>query len=242
MISLHDHDRDRDLTDGDIIRYVDRECQPEEAQRIAAHMARCDTCRERVEVLERRLGVLSSLLGEADFAPGERAPRRTWQSHSLLKAAAMVFVTLGLGFTVAPVRAWVVDTWLSVVDGADPAVVDDGVGVPGYGIVSFVVNGASLSIEVEMMQSGGELHVRSADVGLASARVEGGDGSEELVVLPGVLRVVSGATSGANYHVVVPMNLAGVSVRIGGGEPRNFSLDDLGGGGRSFDLKGLRAP
>ncbi len=61
-----------DLTDGEIIRYVDRECRPDEAQRIVAHLNHCNTCRERVELLHRRLGVLSSLLEEADFVESER--------------------------------------------------------------------------------------------------------------------------------------------------------------------------
>ena len=230
-----------DLTDGDIIRYLDRECPPEEAQYIAAHLTRCNTCRERVEVLQKRLGVLSSLLNQADFTPEERAPRRAWFDHSSLRAAAIILVTLGVGLSFTPVRAWVVETWLRAAVSLSPTTVGDVRGAPGYGIVSFAVDGPSLTIEVAAVQAGGELHVRVGDGGLASARVDGGDGSEELVVLPGALRIVSSPSSGADYHVVVPAGLAGISVRIGEGELLRFATDDLRGAGESFALTGSSA-
>ncbi len=240
MISLHDNGRDRDITDGDIVRYVDRECSPEEAQNIAAHLARCDTCRERVEVLERRLGMLSSLLTEADFTLQERVPRRVRFDTPMLRAAAVILVTLGVGLTFTPVRAWVVDAWTRVVESSAPVASEEFADAQGYGIVSFAVEGPSLTIEVGTVQAAGVLRVQVGGEGLVSARVEGGDGSEELVVLPGVLRIESNTTSGADYHVIVPAALTRISIRIGEGEIHDLETADLEGAGVSFALDSPR--
>ena len=113
------HDRAFDLTDSDIIRYIDRECGPDEAQRIAAHLTHCDPCQERVQLLQRRLGVLSSLLEEADFVGREGQIRRPRFARRRLRVAATIIVTLGVGFSVTPVRAWVAEAWRGVVAGPD---------------------------------------------------------------------------------------------------------------------------
>jgi hypothetical protein len=46
--------------------------------------------------------------------------------------------------------------------------------------------------------------------------VLGGDGSEELVVLPGGLRILNVATSTASYEIVLPPVVRNIEVRIGG--------------------------
>ena len=226
------HDRAFDLTDSDIIRYIDRECGPDEAQRIAAHLTHCDPCQERVQLLQRRLGVLSSLLEEADFVGREGQIRRPRFARRRLRVAATIIVTLGVGFSVTPVRAWVAEAWRGVVAGPDSApAVSLLAERPGYGIVSFPVEGPTLAIELAPVPvpDGGRLHVQRSDRELASARIDGGDGSEELVVLPGVLRIVGPAGSNAEYYLTIPAGVTRLSVQIGDGAPRYFDMRDLRG-------------
>ena len=65
-----------------------------------------------------------------------------------------------------------------------------------------------------------------------SSRIEGGSGREELVVLPSGLRVETGGSSGATFHVSVPMSLSTVVVRVGGVEERRVEASSGSPGDR----------
>ena len=228
MTAENRHERPSDLSDGEIIRYVDRECGPDEARRIAAHLNHCDACHERVELLQRRLGVLSSLLEEADFVESERRGLRPRFARRRLQVAATIIVTLGVGFSVTPVRAWVADALRGAL--ARPNAAPSAsllTGPSGYGIVSFPVEGSTLAIELLAVPDGGRLHVQPSDRELASARIEGGDGSGEFLVLPGVLRIVGPAGSNAEYYLAIPTGVTRLSVRVGEAAPRYFDVSDL---------------
>jgi anti-sigma factor RsiW len=213
------------LENGDLIRLLDRECSSEEEERIKRHLRDCVACRQNAAELER----LSHLFGLAlqrgdvtgDTSAAETRPlRRRWPRKRMLQAAAILLIVAAAA---SPARAWLVEGWLALrsLFTEAPAPVqperEPSIGVAETtAVVTFAAVGSDFSLEVVSAQSRGTVVIASGSVPSASARVLGGDGSEELVVLPGGLRILNVATSTASYEIVLPPVVRNIEVRIGG--------------------------
>lgn len=138
-----------------------------------------------------------------------------------LRAAIVAGMLLAGALLVPPVRAW-----LSGV--LRPAVVDGNPGTPTVRApapaapidslgITFVTEAASFVIEFAAAPAAGVLTIEWTDGDRVSAeRYTAGGGEELQRIRPDLLRVVNGATSSANYRIVVPRSVTTVSVRMPG--------------------------
>jgi hypothetical protein len=85
-------------------------------------------------------------------------------------------------------------------------------------VASFVPTDTALVIRFNQRQSRGALLLKVADSDRISAQAVGGTAAEEMVVLPGQLRVVNTSSSVADYRVTVPTSVRAVRVMIGDSE------------------------
>ena len=135
---------DSHVPDEDLLRFIDRECDDVERQRITRHLAACDQCTESHGTLLGTSHELEDLLSSLDELPrpGLRqsvldratavvsldtvstAPsRRVW-----LRVAAAVAGLIAISLTAPSVRAWIVEQFAPVTDlfgGAEPPSVQE---------------------------------------------------------------------------------------------------------------------
>jgi hypothetical protein len=213
------------LENGDLIRLLDRECLPEEEERINRHLRDCVACRQNAAELERLSHQFGLALQQGDAtgdtsAAETRPLRRRWSRRRILQAAAILFI---IAAAASPARAWLVEGWLAIrslfTEAPAPAPPLEGPAIDvaeTTAVVTFAAVGSDFSLEVISTQSQGTVVIAVDSVPSASARVLGGDGSEELVVLPGGLRILNAAASTASYEIVLPPVVRNIEVRIAG--------------------------
>lgn len=189
------------------------------------HLRSCATCRDGAAELEQlserfRLALRSDN-GVADSGAAAMEPAaRRWPRRRLLQAAAIFLV---VAVAVSPARAWLVEGWRAIrslfteAPASEPAEGEPTIEVgETTAVVTFAVAGSAFRLDVASTQRRGTITVATDSVASASARVLGGDGSEELVVLPEGLRILNAATSTASYEVVLPPAVQNIEVRIAG--------------------------
>ncbi len=217
------------------MRLLDGECLPAEQQSIREHLRECAECRRAADELERLSQDFSNLLQSGDSLPAPSVAgathrqevavtyvfTRRWTRMRILRAAAVVALII-TAIGVSPARAWLVDGWQAIrslfsEESAMPPEQPTPVETPdATAVVSFAPAGTTFSIEVSRAQSQGVISLVIDSGPSASARVRGGDGSEELVVLPAGLRIVNAPTSSANYEIVVPRSVRALELTIAG--------------------------
>ena len=122
-----------------------------------------------------------------------------WHKRRAVRVAAVVAAVLGLTLTTAPARALVAAGWQAVrtlVVGAPTAAPEV---QQATSLVSFVPQGEEFLIDFLQAQSRGTLSVVVDTMNSASARVMGGDGLDELIVLQAGIRVRNRTASSASY-------------------------------------------
>ncbi|NIM52596.1 MAG: hypothetical protein GTO22_25685, partial [Gemmatimonadales bacterium] len=212
----------RHIENGDLIRLLDGECQPEEEEWINRHLRDCTDCRRSAAELEQlsHLFGLALRRGDAAAESSEGTPRRVtgavgtrsvvrrWTRMRMLRAAAVLLV---VAIAASPARAWLVEGWLAIrslfTEAPQPAqpMEEPSIDVAeAMAVVTFTAVDSSFSLEVVSTQSRGTVTIAVDSVSSVTARVIGGDGTEELVVLPGGLRIVNSAASTASYEIIVP--------------------------------------
>ncbi len=221
-------------SDADLVRLLDEEFEPERRTEVLLHIQECEACSTRLialrEIGERvqRALDLAAIDPKPSVGPGARPlppvldldhpssdanpaqPSRAWG-----RAAAILAAVAALGLALSPVRAFVADL-MSVGDRAirgAPAEPD----LTRNSRVSFAAAGGELTIRVRSIQRAGSLFVRLTEAERASARIVSSQGSEELVVLPSALEIVSGEASTASYLVEVPRSLNRLVVELQSG-------------------------
>jgi predicted anti-sigma-YlaC factor YlaD len=221
------------IEDGDLVRLLDGECPPQEERLLRTHLGECADCRREADELERlskgfslalERGDPASAAGEAgeirqDEAVVPRLPAHRWTRFQILRAAAVVALLI-TALAVSPARAWLVDGWqaiksLFVEEPApeQPAAIEPE--APDVtAVVSFALVGPRFRLEVSSTQSRGTISLAVDSVPSASARVLGGNGHEELVVLQGGLRLLNGFESTASSEIVIPHYVTAVEVEI----------------------------
>jgi len=245
------------IEDGDIIRLLDGECGPDEERVIRDHLRECARCQSEADELERLSRGFGLLLKRADVTPtpsepttrrGEKPAVRPmltprWTRIRVLKAAAIVALVI-TAIGVSPARAWLVDGWqaiksLFVEESAEPTQPPSPSETEtAPAVVTFTPRGPAFTIDVSSAQISGTVSLATDSGPSASARVLGGDGSEELIVHGGGLHIVNAATSSASYEIVVPQSVATLELIVAGRTVLSLGAGDLSGlTNREIDLR-----
>jgi hypothetical protein len=234
------------IEDGDIIRLLDGECVPDEERLIREHLLECVRCRREADELERLSRGFGLLLQRADVIPAttdgtnkrgeETAVTHTlkprWTRIRVLKAAAAVALVI-TAIGVSPARAWLVDGWQAIrslfseesAAPIQPPSPSETATAPA--VVTFTPRGPAFTIDVSSAQVTGKVSLAIDSGPLASARVLGGDGSEEFIVHRGGLRIVNTPTSSASYEIVVPRSVSTLELTVAGRTVLSLSEAEL---------------
>ena len=214
--------------EGALVRLVDGQASDAERVQLVAHVAQCSQCEREWRAIAGRSRALVELLERTDHGPRmfalkdpgrpSRTPRRSWPA-----AAAAVLLVFGVvAFSASPVRAWIIKRWADVrrVIGVPAHSCNVRAVVPTHqqtgGGVSFTPVSDVLIVRVATRQAGGSLLLEATKDFRVSAEVDAARSGEELLVLPGELRITNAAESRASYHMTVPTRLKQVIVSIDG--------------------------
>ncbi len=232
--------------DGELLRYLDRECDAVEREDIQRHVESCERCVATLNMFGEFSERLSAMLPALDVAPSPDASQRalarareaapefrrgsSWQAH-LARAAAIALILLGLGLTFSPVRAWLAERLSAVqtlIRGEPAAQERSGpAGQASPSTVSFVPGAGVFSIDIAEPQQDGALTLTVAEGPRASAQVLGSVAGEGILVLPNSLRIDNTSESLADYAVTLPGRLTEIRLRIGGEETLTVSTAGL---------------
>lgn len=194
------------------------------------HAAACAECQTRLGTMRLRRAQLSSLLDSVDVpAPALPDParliavartrartRRLTPRRSLVVGA---LVLSGAALAAQPVGRWLVARWRAPSPEASPPTTSAPAPVAASpAAIAFVPQASELTISFDATPARGTLTVRRESGTQVRANVTAGARDEELVVLPGGLRIRNSAGSAANYVVVLPAAVERATVRIGSGQ------------------------
>ena len=235
--------------DGDLLRYLDGECDPIALEDIERHVENCERCLKALALFKGTSDRLNRLLSAHDEAPplaardeflaraeriGSAADhRRARTARQLLARAAIIALVLfGLGLAVTPVRAWLVRQTAALQQAffkqephQQQAVFPPGPKTPST--VSFIPAAGAFSIEVAVPQNTGELTLTILESQTATAQVLGDIDDEGLLVMPSRLRITNSSTSAADYAVTLPSQLTEIRLSIGGTQTLTVSTAGL---------------
>ncbi len=237
------------LEDGELLRYLDGESEHGDRAAAEHHLAACADCRTRLETLERRARAVSATLRAADVSPPPvrlvemRRTRLAWLSGPQLKAAAVIVALLGGALTVRPARAWLVDRWHDVRtvftgDETAPPEPVPAAGEQPSGSVAFVPAPGAFVVRLAARQLGGTLRAVTSGDSVASARVIGGAGGIDLVVLPDGLVIRNDSRAAASYILRLPVAVTELVVEVVGQAAVRVGAEELAGSGWSMELGG----
>ncbi|HEY2824061.1 MAG TPA: zf-HC2 domain-containing protein [Gemmatimonadales bacterium] len=210
------------VTEGDLVRLMDGECETEERSALERHVDGCAACDIQLRGLRESAAVVREALPWLDIEL-RSAPRLTQRRRAL--AAALVLV--GVATAVSPVRAWIVEQgralWSALGRPSQAAPLPPGPSVVARAGrsagVSFVPQGNTFTVEVSSHQAAGSLALSFQARDTASATLAGDTEQESFLVLPSALRIATTPRSTATYGIVLPSRLRSVAVTIDGGTP-----------------------
>ena len=234
---------DRHVDDGDLMRLHDGECDPADERLIRSHLAGCSTCRDNAEELAQLARGFSGALSELE----EPVPRyrrepggsfgqtvgRFGQSRRSVRVVTAVVAVLAVTLTVTPARAWVLGrlaalkSLIVTVPVEPPPQVQQ-----STSLVSFVPTSGEFLIDITRTQPGGTLSIVVDTVTAASARILGGAGNEEIMVLQTGFRIRRNASSRASYEFRLPRSLKLVEVRVAGKTVVRYDVTEMAERGR----------
>lgn len=219
------------VADGALMRWLDQECDAAERGDVARHLESCDACQARLIATRRRAELVRAALCRFDVRTAPPSQRTRWAA----RAAAAAMLLAAIGATVAPVRAWVVDRvtaiWSGIVEPsqAPSSTLQASPGLaPARATVTFSPAGEVFVVEVTARQAEGRLIIETRVDETVTAIIEGGDGSEQLVVLPTGLRVVNDSGGRASYRIRLPSLVKTVHAVIAGSSPIRFDTPAAG--------------
>jgi len=207
-----------EMTDADLIRYLDGEPHgdlPAEAN------ARLDLLRRRTE----RLSSLLAELGPSDAQTRASAAairpftmRRVRQAPGLLKIAAAIVLLLGLAWMVPPARAWMRERGRSVAEALGfvasvsvPTTPTPAASAPETAAVRISFPVSADTFDITATPAAGQLIVSRSSETLGTAEAVGAPGSS-FTVLRG-LRIEGPASAAATYTITLPAHVIAMRVR-----------------------------
>jgi hypothetical protein len=241
--------QDEHVEGGDLMRLLDSECSDQEDRMLRRHLAGCAECKrkhDRIARLSQRFSALLFQLEEpvqGDTTPVPKGSRpqthstvRRWWSRRTTLVAAVVTLILAGAAVVSPVRAWVIDTFRSLL-GADTSTPPE---QTTGSLVSFVPTGAEFLIEFGERQSAGVLRVYVDTSTAASARMIGRDAGEGFVVQAAGLTIRNTSASSVSYELRLPRTCQSLEVRIADSVVWRYEIESSSGmqGPWEVDLRG----
>ncbi len=238
---------DRHVEDGDLIRLHDGECDPAEERLIRNHLAGCAACKNSAKELAHLAQGFSSALRELEepeplpirryraarrSAPGGLVGRvKSWRRS--VRVVAAVVAVLAVTLTVAPARAWVLGHLAALKSLIVTVPVEPPLQLQqSTSLVSFVPTSGEFLIDITRTQPGGTLSIVVDTVTAASARILGGAGNEEIMVLLTGFRIRRNAASRASYEFRLPRSLELVEVRVAGRTVVRYDVTEMAQRGR----------
>lgn len=236
------------LSEGDLVRFLDRQAPAADLGWMTAHVASCGRCAGRLETLRSQSEAVSRYVGSLDagvvaddlsraraLAAARRAARpaatpRRVPSYGWMRAAAAIAVVAVGALGIQPVRAWVADQWAALT--GDEAIAPAPVATPASvlaegSVVSFEPAGDVFVLEIRNAQAVGDVHLRITDVPRASATVM--DGADEaILVLPSGVRIENAEGSTASYSITLPSTLRLVQIFADGRPIALLPVEDSG--------------
>ena len=233
-------------SDGDLIRMLDGEPTSEVLDEHVASCQRCATrltrfglwSRELTEVLESAdpiVGEGGTSVIDAEFR--EREDSSSWHRRVPRRfgiAAGIVLMLVSL-MAVPPVRAWITETTDRAFTAVRELVAPAATSSDGSGpvTVSFAPSGERLVIEIDHVQTAGELVVTVSDGSEEVRASSSGHASGEapsFAVLPSQLRIRNPAGATIDYRVRIPTSVEEVEVRVADSRLALLEASDLRSG------------
>ena len=235
--------------DSDILRFHDGECDVEERDCIAAHVAECSACAETSRLFQDTTRHLHSTLADIPIPPVNGAKerflaaarrnrstspvRRSFQQRTpWLRAAVVIFGALVVSMWAPPVRAW----FLRLLSPEPPPAAETEApaqDVPASltsSVVSFVPTASTFVVDVITRQDDGRLTLHVVRDRAASATITGRSEADALLVMQDGFRIQNTGSSSATYAVMVPFDVQRVIVRIGSTQTQSFATDQIAAG------------
>ncbi len=210
------------LTDGMLLAVLDDEAEGADAER--AHLSSCRECGNRYALLITASNLLASTLppvAKVIMPMPVPRPKRWWVGYPAAAAASVLIVASAAAAT-PPVREWIVRQFShpETPAPAAPAPVTPPPAVAGKGMIaSFAATDTQLVIRIDRRQSTGDVELVASTSDRISAQVLAGAAAEELIVLPGQLRIANTAGSIAGYRIAIPAFVKSVQLIVDDGKP-----------------------
>ena len=236
--------------DSDILRFHDGECDAEERDCIAAHVAECSACAETSRLFQDTTRHLHDTLEDMPIPPVYGAKerflaaarrnrstspvRRSFQQRTpWLRAAVIIFGALVVSMWAPPVRAW----FFRLISPEPPVTAEaaapaQDVPAPSLtsSVVSFVPTASTFVVDVITRQDDGRLTLHVVRDRAASATITGRSEADALLVMQDGFRIQNTPSSSATYAVMVPFDIRRVIVRIGSTQTQSFTTDQIAAG------------
>jgi hypothetical protein len=236
--------------DADLVRYIDGELDEAGRARVEAALADDIELAARLETLRRRGTRLRRMLQQNDPPPAagslpergavadEDVKRAGSPALTLMRAAAVLLVLVGIFSLVPPLRAWIVDRWERIASPAEttPPGQPPLLRTPDTVAVTFPTEYQSFDFELIARQQTGTLRIRVADVDQVAAEMYTRTNTETFFKFPAGLRVINAETSVADYDIVIPSTVRTVRVTIGAQRIAAYSTRQEEGKERVFEL------
>lgn len=242
--------QDEHVENGDLMRLLDSECGDEEDRLLRRHLAACTECKRKHHRISRLSGRFSELLFQLEEpVPDSKTPvpegrkRSThptvkpWWSHRTLRVAAVVALILFGAAAVSPVRAWVIDTFRSLLGADTSAPPQQTTG----SLVSFVPTGEEFRVEFLRRQAAGVLRVYVDTSEAASARMMGREAGEGFLVQSAGLTIRNTSQSSVSYELRLPRTCEAFEVRIAGALVGRYQIGRPSGPGGAWVVDLTRA-
>jgi predicted anti-sigma-YlaC factor YlaD len=229
--------------DGDLLRFIDRECDEGDQQRIMRHLYACAACRKAHEALVATSLEVVDALGHPEESPPNRvreavlAPRRKdafrrrrdrmWQRLAAVAAGLLVILVAAPG-----VRAWIADAFRPMPE--QPVAATSNAGNSAVAQARRVVASVAfepaadvLRVVIRAPQAAGVLTIAANATTQASARIYDHAGDASVLVTPTGFTFNNTVASTADYAVSVPASVRVVRVAIGGMKAIRVVLADV---------------
>jgi hypothetical protein len=234
-----------EITDAELIRYLDGELESAERSRLDARLAAAPAAAERLNTLRQSSSRIGSILSAADpndletqrSARAIRAQmqqarsQRSLHMSPALRAAAVIALLLGFGLAVPPVRAWMIEQVRQLVGDqpapeALPPANTRSVETPQVAPldITFAISSDTFSLQYNGLA--GELHVWRA-LGAEAKAEPSANSTANLMIVPNGLRI-DGESANATYRLWLPARVTVLVVRSNARAPQYHNLRETG--------------
>ena len=218
LLALHDDERDETLR--------------AELDAGRAHVEQCEECRLRVNAIAARSTRVRQALATIPIpstsedvfrrrvAASVDRPVPVWRRPAWLAAAAVI--VLAGAAAASPIREWIRrhigQSRIDVPPAALPVRPESAPTNRAGATVSFAPVGPAFTLRLDSLPAAGSLSATATTAATISARVAtgAGTGGDEMVVLPGEIRVRNGSSARASYELSLPGVVTRLRVIVAG--------------------------